>query len=195
VLRGLDVAEGVREGIEGCRGQTFVQEVRGGQPVTARDQVVEPSQVLVGRRTQIVRLGVGVGIAGGGFIREGDDLIEEGPGDGADAIGRDHVAGKGPPGKRVDEGDRPPLEDRLREVPRPLGRGRDARRAGSRLLLDAQALVGHEEESPVLDERTAQGGPELVLVELQPSAREGVLPVQGVVAKELEGAPVQRVGA
>ena len=109
---------------------------------------------------------------------------------GADAGGRDHVAGEGQAGQRVADRGGAELAAALRL------RGHDEARGGS--LLPAEPLVVREGEELVSGERSAQRAAELVLLEPGLGLRRGgeeVLGLEGIVAVELPRRAVPRVGA
>ena len=70
--------------------------------------------------------------------------------------------------------------------------GRDAHDAG---LVEQLALDVGEVEGAVRGQRTAEAGTELLLVHRQRGVRQGVLAVEGIVAKEAVARAMERVGA
>ncbi len=131
----------------------------------------------------------GVHVGGG---EQGEDL----PGQGADPVGGDHVAGEGLPPRpvRVSGGGVVDLGGGLAEVPVAEVHGRDVVEVHLAQVV-ARPLVVREEEELVLDDGPAQGRPELLVARGGLGPGEIVLGQRAIAVAEEERAPLELVGA
>ena len=158
------------------------------QRLLRRHLVVEPHAELVAHIVHRRRDDVAVA----GRVGQRDELVQQLRGRGADAAGRDDVAREGQPGQRVANG-----AGLRREVAAPLRLGEHQDVLGDAAVV-AVALVVTESEQPVAEQRTTEGGAELVLLQHGLGLilrREVVARLQRIVAVELPRRPRQRVAA
>ena len=124
-------------------------------------------------------------------VRQRQVLREDQRGRRVDPVGRDDVAGERLSGQRVAERARV-----AGEVALTLGGRRHQRGQVGRALLLQRALVGAEEERPVLDDRAAERAAELLAVQAVVDAgREEVVGVHRRIAQVAEAEAAEIVGA
>jgi len=126
-------------------------------------------------------------VEGGGIERRRVDFVDVcGAAIGVELVGRGGVW--------VSEDFGAGTKEKIGEVAGALGRGGNLRDLGDGRVL-ASALVGAEEEELALEDGSADGSAELILLERIGAVGEVVLGVHCVVAKELEDVAVELVGA